>query len=372
MRDKWTVTHDFAFVFGGAELVTQQICSTFDEADLLTIAGEPDVISQMSGSSKAIVSRLVNDKNYRYLLPAYPLLLPKRGPIEGSVIASSYAFAHHLRCTGSKVVYCHSPLRQIWSASDELRSAADWKQRFAVQLLARPMRRLDRSAAVRADLYIATSTAVRGRIERYYGYKNVEIVPPPLNLPSGSFPAKGRSERAGLLWVGRVIEPYKKLGLLVSAMRDLPDHTLTVVGDGRDMELIRSEAPSNVCFKGWVSREELASLYGSHELLAFPSEDDFGITPIEAQSEGTPVVAYRGGGAVDTVSEDFSGVFFDEHSTASLVDAIRRASAMSWDYSAIQSAARDSYSTERFRNRLSDIVEAIDPRASTSSTRRSS
>nr|WP_231632733.1 glycosyltransferase [Gordonia sp. HS-NH1] len=188
----------------------------------------------------------------------------------------------------------------------------------------------------------------------------MEIVAPPLDLPPAGLNIEDGSVRSGILWVGRVIEPYKKLGLLVSAMQELPDEKLTVIGDGRDLESIRGDAPANVEFKGWVSRDALADLYASHRLLVFPSEDDFGITVVEAQSQGTPVVAFRGGGALDTVEEGFSGTFFDEHNTLSVIEGIRRALDMDWDYAAIRDAARDRYSAGGFRDRLAEIVAQVD------------
>ncbi|MGV9669268.1 glycosyltransferase [Gordonia sp. NPDC003504] len=198
---------------------------------------------------------------------------------------------------------------------------------------------------------------MRDRIARYYGAKDIPIVAPPLTLnPSSETMRIATSDRCGLVWVGRIVEPYKRLELLLEAMRLLPQETLTVIGDGPDRERLESRAPTNVIFKGWVPRTEIWGYYSAAQLLVFPGEDDFGITPIESMSCGTPVVAYRAGGAKDTVVEGFNGNFFDEPQPEDLSHSIKNALTEVWDADAIANSAKTAYGTERF---VAEVREAI-------------
>jgi glycosyltransferase involved in cell wall biosynthesis len=157
-------------------------------------------------------------------------------------------------------------------------------------------------------------------------------------------------------WVGRITEPYKQLGLVISAFSELPDLELFVVGDGRDRPALEKGAPSNVRFVGWQSRGEIASLYGSVDGLIFPSEDDFGLVPVEAMMAGVPVIAFGAGGALDTVIANETGLFFYEQTTSALVAAIKRARAMSWDAKQIRLSALKRFDRAVFLSSLSEVL----------------
>jgi len=362
MQD-WTIAHDFSFVFGGAELVTKVLGqSVLPDAHVIYLGGDPSVASKMNANAQKIIGADLTESTYRWILPLYPAMLARLPAVEGNLLASSYAFSHHLKCTGRKIVYCHSPLRQIWSASEEMRNSARTPERLALRAFGRYLRSVDTRVAKNAHGYIATSTAVQSRIRAYYDYRSVPIVAPPLDLPAldRDNAVVSASERNGLLWVGRAIEPYKKLALLVEAMRQMPDQSLDVAGDGRDLPAIRHNAPSNVKFHGWLSGPELHNLFARAKLLVFPSEDDFGITVVEAQSFGTPVVAFRAGGALDTVREGFNGLFFDEQTPTSITAAVRNALSEEWQHTAISEDTRRRYSEQRFVSQMREALNLLE------------
>jgi glycosyltransferase involved in cell wall biosynthesis len=276
-------------------------------------------------------------------LPAY----------DGSVIASSYAFAHWRRAMGSKIVYCHSPLRQIYSSVHEggLRRVPPAARR---RLLNRVWM-VDRTAAQEADVLIGTSSVVGKRIARYWGREPDVLIPPPVDLEA--FRPVGSPSRDYLLFVGRVVEPYKRLSLLIEAVRDTA-HQLVVVGDGRDKTRLMASSPPNVKFLGPVHGDELRLLYANARLTVFPSTDDFGMVPIESLACGTPVVAFGEGGALDSVDPGMNGVLFDALTPHSLNRALQEALRLEWSDRLIrQSVVR--FSREAFVSSFSRLVRAV-------------
>jgi len=359
----WTVTHDFAFVDGGAELVTRALADDVLGGAPVTVlaGGDPVTRSLSTGEVTSLLARVpVTERSHRLLTPLYPVVARVAPVIEGNVIASSYAFSHHLRCTGAKVVYCHTPLRQVWSGRAMYEEHGSWAQRRALAALAPALRRADVRAAQQADLYLATSAAVRERIERCYGRTDVPVIPPPVD--TSVFRPDGPTEPAAegsLLWVGRVVEPYKRLELVIEAVRGT-GRRLVVVGDGRDRERLERSAPAEVVFLGWQGRSALARLYRAAQAVVFPSEDDFGLVPVEAMACGTPCVALRRGGAVDTVREGLTGTFFDEPALEQLREAIDRCADRTWDPAAVAAWAT-TFGRQRFVERVRGAIGHLAP-----------
>jgi glycosyltransferase involved in cell wall biosynthesis len=169
------------------------------------------------------------------------------------------------------------------------------------------------------------------------------------------------------LVVSRLI-PYKRIDLAVRAFTRL-GLPLTVVGDGRDRAALQAAAGPNVRFLGHVDEKDLLDLYRGCRAFVFPGEEDFGIAPVEAQAAGKPVVAYAAGGALDTVVDGVSGVFFEERTPESLAAAVRRLEGLSMDGAAIRANAR-RFDREVFRAQLSAFVDAAYERHSERSVRR--
>jgi glycosyltransferase involved in cell wall biosynthesis len=161
------------------------------------------------------------------------------------------------------------------------------------------------------------------------------------------------------LFVGRITEPYKRLGLLLEAFRQMPDRRLVVVGDGRDRLRLQRTAPSNAHFLGWRSATEVAALYNRAHALLFPSEDDFGLVPVEAMACGLPVLAYGSGGALDTVVQECTGLFFDEQTPAAVIKSIMQFEELDWDEDAIVAHSR-RYGLGAFVSTIRQILEGSD------------
>lgn len=356
--DAWTVAHDFAFHGGGAERVTSILTSEVaPETGMVYLGGDKSVVDRIRGArpAKALLPPwLVTSRSYRQLAPFYPVALGRLDPIPGNLIASSYAFSHHIPCTGAKVVYCHSPLRQIWSGEQLYSATASAPAGRALRVISPWLRSRDRAVARGATQYVATSAAVQARVAAFYGLADVPIVPPPVD--TSIFRLAGDSkDREYFLWVGRIVEPYKRLELTLRAFDSLP-YRLVVAGDGRDRERLMATAGGNVTFVGWQNDEQLAELYRGAAGLIFPSEDDFGIVPLESMACGAPVIAYRAGGAKDTVVEGRTGVFFDEPTAEALRHAVHACRDTPWSDRALHEHA-SSFGVGRFVREMRSVLQ---------------
>jgi glycosyltransferase involved in cell wall biosynthesis len=353
------VAHDFAFVHGGAEWVTQVLTKEFlPQSQLLALGGNRTILDGLQNDRTAesvFRNPWISERTYRVATPLYPVLLNRRSPCPGNVLASSYAFAHHVKAEGSLVVYCHTPLRQAWTGYERYATCGPLRERLGVRLISPSLQRADRKASARADVYIATSRAVRDRLAKIYGRVDAPIVAPPIDDRVFRYDRRPREDF--YLFVGRITEPYKRLKPLIAAFEEMPGRRLLVVGDGRDRRKLQSSAPGNVTFLGWRGHEETASLYNKARALLFPSEDDFGIVPVEAMACGLPVIAYGRGGALDTVQEGVTGLFFGDHSSQSIRQAIVSSEQFTWDSKKI-AAHGGTYSRKGFVAKMTRIFDA--------------
>ncbi len=358
----WTVVHDFAFTYGGAERVTCDIQRAIGSRNPIRyLAGNPAVMNALSEHHAPVLDLPLNERTYRLIAPLYGDILKRQSPIDGNIVASSYSFAHHVRVSGTKVVYCHTPFRQAWSGQRDYSVGGDLAARLATRVFGARWRRQDRSVARRNPHFIATSRAVAARIQDYYGFSALAIVAPA--YADEIYTVDSESQRSdAYLWVGRIVEPYKRLSLLIEYFKRNPRKTLLVAGDGRDRRKLERHASKNVKFLGWQNEEELAALYRSTNALIFPSEDDFGITALEAMACGLPVVAYGAGGALDTVVEGESGVFFPDPTVESLHAAIQKFESVTWHNIAIAKSIVEKFGRRRFDVEIREVLESLDVR----------
>jgi glycosyltransferase involved in cell wall biosynthesis len=214
------------------------------------------------------------------------------------------------------------------------------------------LRLWDRLAADRVDRFVAISRAVQERIARTYRRES-EVIYPPVRTHQY---APAVQSHDYFLIVSRLI-PYKRIDLAVQAFNQL-GLPLVIVGDGRDRKRLEAMAAPNVRFMGRLDDAALTDLLARCRAFLFPGLEDFGIAPVEAQSAGRPVIAYAGGGALDTVIEGETGIFFGEQTVDSLVDAVRRLMELGdthFDPAAIRRHA-ERFAVERFRQELGAFV----------------
>jgi glycosyltransferase involved in cell wall biosynthesis len=287
---------------------------------------------------------------------ALPLLAPAFSHLTVDaevVLCSSSGWAHGVRATGRKVVYCYAPAHWLYQGDRYLGSHRPLV-RNVLYTMTPYLRAWDRRAAASAHRYVTQSTVVRDQIRDVYGI-DADVLPGPYRLT----PDHPRLDMPGIvpgffLCVARLL-PYKNVDVLMAAFSELVDDHLVIVGSGPEAVALKRRAPANVRFVGTVSDEELAWLYSKCAGIVTASYEDYGLTPLEAAAFGKPSVALRWGGFVDTVDEGKTGVFFDSPTPTQVRVAIRRLRAQNFDAAAIREhAAR--YSEEAFVERLRSIV----------------
>lgn len=254
------------------------------------------------------------------------------------------------------IAYIHTPTRYYWSDYHNYLERPGFGRldpalRAVMPRLTSSMRQWDYLAAQRPDQLLANSRTVQKRIEKYYRRSSTVLHPP---VDTRRFaPRSGRGDHC--LVVSRLI-PYKRVDLAVSACREL-DRPLRVVGDGPELAALKALAGPRTTFLGPLDDEAVAGEYGSAAALLFTANEDFGITPLEAMASGTPVLALRRGGALETVVEGQTGAFFDDQTVPSLVAALREFSPADYDPQAGQERAA-AFDEVVFVDGLRDIVRA--------------
>jgi glycosyltransferase involved in cell wall biosynthesis len=289
-------------------------------------------------------------RHYRGLAPLYPALVRAvKLPAADILITSSYAFAHGFQTENEapQLCYCHSPLRFAWMmAADYARSiTSSVAGGYALRGLAAALRAADRSASRRVTRYLAGSRFVAEQIARFYG-REARVIHPPVETDRfRPGPLDGVEDY--FLFCGRLVEPYKRPGLAIDAFRELPGSRLVIAGDGPALDELRRSAPRNVTFVGQLPDDDLIELMQRCIAAVFPSQDDFGMIPIEVMACGRPVIAYGAGGALETVVPGLTGELFRPQTAHALRDAIRAFDPSAYEPSAIRAHA-EGWRVERF------------------------
>jgi len=359
---KVALIHDWLTGMRGGEKCLEVFCELFPDAHLFTLFHEPGSVSPRIEAMPRRTSFLQRfpaplRRRYPYYLPLFPLAagrLRLRG--YDIVFSSSHCVAKGVHCDPGTfhISYVHAPMRYVWDAFDlyfrrrQTRASLRWGAS-----LARPfLQAWDRKTSARVDAFLCNSRHVREQIRRHYG-RDARVVYPPVDL-SRFRPGAGPKGDYYLM-VGALV-PNKRVDLAVEAFNRL-DLPLKIVGVGWDEKPCRAAAGPRVEFLGRVDDEDLAALYRGARALVFPGIDDFGLTPLEAQACGTPVIAFAGGGALETVNGR-TGVFFHEPSAASLMEAVRRMESDRGAYrpeDLVRNAGR--FGRERFGRQIAGALE---------------
>ena len=328
-----------------------ELASMWPDAPIYTSLFRPDsTFPEFSAHDvrTSFLNRLPVDRRFRMLLPLYPAAFRSLGVLDADVIVSSSSgWGHGIRRSARSfhAVYCHNPAR--WLYGEPYLNASSWLA-GAVRPLLGPLRRHDRRAAARADLYIANSETTRRRVREAYGIEAV-VVPPPVDTER--FTPCPRGER--LLVVSRLL-PYKRVDLVVDAATRA-GIGLDIVGDGPALDDLRARAGASVHFHGRVEDGDVTKLIEGCRALCVPGIEDFGITPVEAHAAGKLVVAFAAGGALETVTDGVSGVLFDDATPEAVLDAIRRADTVHTSPAELAEHAR-RFSRAAFREALAATI----------------
>ena len=326
------VVHDWLYVFGGAERVLRSILRVVPGADLYTLF---DVMSEadrrLVGFETATTSFLQHmpgiRKRHRSYLPLMPLAVEQFDLSRYDlVISSSYAVAKGV-LTGPDqlhLAYVHSPMRYAWDLQYRYLAESGLtrgvKGALARVLLHR-MRLWDTRTAHGVDAYAANSQFIARRVAKAYGRK-AEVIYPPVQVPA----SLAATAKGGYFLTASRLVPYKNVRAVVEAFGLLPEQRLIVVGSGPDLPRLQRIAAGNVEFRGFVPDADLTALMAGASAFVYAAEEDFGIVLVEAQGQGTPVIALGRGGARESVAAGGphpTGLFFDAPEPADIAAAVR-------------------------------------------------
>jgi glycosyltransferase involved in cell wall biosynthesis len=354
------IVHDYLNQYGGAERVLEALHDIYPSAPVFTSIYAPDA---MPASYKkwdirtSFMQRLPGvTRLHQLYLPLYPTAFETFDLSKYDVVlSSSSAFAKGVitEATALHICYCHSPMRFAWNYSDYIRGERLARRaRFVLPLVLNYVRLWDEVSSRRVDAYIANSRVVARRINKRYG-RRATIINPPVDTTLYS-PQPGGEHGDYFLIVSRMI-PYKRLDIAIDAFTRL-GLPLKVVGQGRQEAELRARAGSNVEFLGALPDADVRKLYAGCRAFIFPGQEDFGITPLEAQASGRPVIANGVGGALETVVPHQTGEFFSPQTSEALARAVSRFNANDYDPAAIRQHA-ESFDREVFKRRIKQFVD---------------
>lgn len=358
-RARIALVHDYLFEQGGAENVFLTFASLFPQAPIYTSVYNGSSVSADFAAydvRPSFLQRLAREKRRaKALLPLYPLAF-QTVDLTGYdlVLSSSSGFAKGVCApVGARhVCYCHTPAHFIWDLPGYARSHDGG--RFPAALLAAPLipalKLWDCHTAQRVDTFIANSAHTAKRIACFY-HREAEVLHPPVNLAAWKVSS---AEGDYYLVVSRLV-PYKRIDLAVRAFSRL-GLPLRVIGDGPDRSRLQQLAGPCVRFEGRVTADVLAERYARCRALILPGVEDLGLTALEAQASGRPVIAYRAAGALETVVEGVTGAFFDEQTADALADIVRQVDVERFDSALIRGHAAE-FDMPRFLARLLSLLE---------------
>lgn len=357
-RARAAIAHDWFYQPGGGENVALELARMLPGADVYTsFADQPSAAELGRRLHTWPLQRLVGPtRRYRYLLPLYPLwfgTLDLRG--YELVISSCSGFAKGVRTSPSSphVAYIHTPLRYAWQRDTYLRtSSLPWAARASARLLHPVLRRWDRAAARGPDVLIANSVSIQRQIQDVWGLPS-EVIHPPVRLDD--IPISVQDD-GYLLVVSRVVA-YRRLDLIVEAARRI-DRPVVIAGDGPEIAKLRALAGETVRFVGAQDRAGVRDLLARCHAYVVPGDEPFGIAPVEAMAAGKPVVAFRAGGALETVVDGTTGALFDEQTPDALADAVDRLDRLSFDPAVIRRNA-ERFSPDVFRRRIGEVLRGL-------------
>ena len=362
------IVHDWFVNYAGSERVVEQILNLFPHADLFAVVDFLDEEKRGFIQNKPVTTTFIQKfpfakTKFRQYLPLMPLAIEQLDlSAYDLIISSSHAVAKGVLTSPNQlhISYVHSPIRYAWDLQHQYLKESNLEKGFKswiARWILHQIRLWDYRTANGVDLFIANSQFIARRIHKVYR-RDAEVIYPPVDLQNYSL----QEQKQNFYLTASRLVPYKRIDLIVEAFAQLGDRQLIVIGDGEQMVKIRAKAGQNVKFLGHREPEELREYMQNAKAFVFAAEEDFGITPVEAQACGTPVIAYGRGGVKESVigldSDRPTGVFFGSQTVESIRAAIYEFENLGDRISPIvcrENAMR--FSTERFQREFLFFVK---------------
>jgi len=365
---KVALVHDWLTGMRGGEKVLELLCDRYPDADIYTLFHVRGSVSPAIERHRIVTSSLQKlpfaKTQYRKFLPLYPTAIEQfdLDPYD-LVLSISTCVAKSVVVPGRArhICYCNAPMRYAWDQFDAYfgpERVGAMASRWLYGPILRHLARWDAATASRVGRFVANSCNIATRISRYYN-REAAIVYPPVDTdfyyPDTTPPGQD------FLIVSALV-PYKRIDLAIEACRRVGAR-LRIMGNGPDRARLEQQAnassrpgASEVEFIGWATNEDIRDQYRRAAAVLLPGEEDFGIVPVEAQACGCPVVAFKRGGALETVIPDETGVFFDELTVDSLTGALNRVSAQRFDADRLRTNAL-RFSRQRHEEAMTAVID---------------
>ena len=362
---KVALVHDYLNQYGGAEKVLEAFCEIFPNAPIYTLIYAPKQIRGAFSDRKIRTSFLQKIPFAKSKHRIFPLLMPIA--IEqfdlsdyDVVLSNSASFAKGVitKPNTLHICYCHTPPRYAWDDSHKYIKEFGLPGiiKKLVPFFMNYIRLWDKEAALRVDKFLCNSNFVAKRIKKYYN-REAKVIHPPVDTKC-LIPDVKHHATSGIkhyfLMVGRLL-PYKRFDIAVKAFNKL-GKPLKIVGDGPERKKLENIAKQNIKFLGELYNKDLKEYYQNCQAFIFPQEEDFGIVALEAMAVGKPVIAYRSGGALESIKEGETGIFFDEQTPEALIKAVRKFNPRNFNSPKIRRHAL-RFDKERFKKKIKDFVE---------------
>ena len=358
---KVALVHDYFMQYGGAERVFEAIYELFSDVDVYCPVIDKKIINRIDPKMNIHTSRIfthkIVKKYYRAFLPLYPFAVEKYDFSNYDlVISDSSAWVKNI-ITPPRTIhisYIYSPMRFLWNYFYNDINSRPLLQKLLLLPISHFLRMWDFSSTDRSDYIFTISKYVQKRVKKYYKKKSTVIYP----YVDWNFYTPSNYKGNYFLLVSR-FRPYKKIDLAVKTFSKLGEK-LIIVGNESVPKYYKQLAKKNIIFLRDIDDDHLRELYAGCRAFIFPQEEDFGITPLEAQSCGRPVIAYKKGGALETIKSDETGIFFKEQTVNSLMNAIEKFKKMekSFNKNKIRDWAKN-FSKEKFKKNIREKIREI-------------
>jgi len=319
--------HEWLVTLAGAESVLHSIYKLYP-GTIYTLFHDPNEVSGALWSGTEIHTSLLQrlpfgKKHHRLFLPLFPMAIEQFDLRQHKIIiSSSYAVAKGVLNSSDQlhICYCHSPMRYIWDLTFEYLEAAGLRgglKSFIVRMMLHYIRIWDTVSANRVNEYVANSHYIAHRIWKCYN-RTAHVIYPPVDVDRFHI---GKHRQNYFVTISRLV-PYKRIDIIIEAFNRLK-LPLVIIGEGPAMKNLKKIAGPTIDLVGHRSEPEVEELLSNARAFVFSAEEDFGIVNVEAQASGLPVIAFGRGGALETVIEGITGIFFKRQTTLSLIEAIQ-------------------------------------------------
>ncbi len=358
---KIAIIHDWLVTMRGGEKVLEALCEAYPSADLYTIYCDKNQISQKIRNMNIIPSFIQSlpfaNRNFRLYLPLFPLAVEKFNLKSYDLIISiSHCVAKGvIPANGAfHVCYCNAPMRYVWDFQDEY--LGKLKSNFftgkLIRALIKYLKNWDLRSSPRVHAFIANSRNIAGKIKKYYQRDAAVIYP---FVDTDYFNSSEESNHGDYFLIVSSLVPYKRVDMAIEAFNKI-GYKLKIVGDGPLRNSLEKKASSNIEFLGWVDQDSLKNLYQDCSAFIFNQDEDFGISALEAQACGKPVIAYAKGGALETVIDKVTGVFFKEQNPDSLISALQEFKSLKFNSAVIRDNALKFNNKDLFKRSITKFI----------------